>query len=253
MVATWPFDAIRRADGPRRPASPEHACPRAPLARLEIDDAATIAGGDRALHRRSMSIAAARGRRAHRVLVGGGHRLDRRHGRLRHPLCRRSAGAAGAVFGRAADGRGGRPAGARNIRRQGLRGARGQGGVREPWSRSSGSRAASSIRSKRTCCRAGSRTPSRCRAARSTCSTGCCKRRESPDEVAGILAHELGHVHHRHSMRALIHNGGTSFLIGLLLGDITGGGARHLRDAPTAAGVAFARGRAGGRRLRLSR
>ena len=40
-----------------------------------------------------------------------------------------------------------------------------------------------------------------------------------------MLAHELGHVHHRHSMRTLIQNGGTSFLIGLLLGDITGGSA----------------------------
>ena len=48
---------------------------------------------------------------------------------------------------------------------------------------------------------------------------------ETPDEIAGILAHELGHVHHRHSMRTLIHNGGTSFLVGLLLGDIIGGGA----------------------------
>jgi predicted Zn-dependent protease len=48
---------------------------------------------------------------------------------------------------------------------------------------------------------------------------------ESPDEVAGIIAHELGHAHHRHNMRTLIYNGGSSFLIGLLLGDITGGSA----------------------------
>jgi predicted Zn-dependent protease len=47
----------------------------------------------------------------------------------------------------------------------------------------------------------------------------------SPDEVAGIIAHELGHAHHRHNMRTLIYNGGSSFLIGLLLGDITGGSA----------------------------
>lgn len=48
---------------------------------------------------------------------------------------------------------------------------------------------------------------------------------ESPDEVAGIIAHELGHAHHRHNIRTLIYNGGSSFLIGLLLGDITGGSA----------------------------
>jgi Zn-dependent protease with chaperone function len=47
----------------------------------------------------------------------------------------------------------------------------------------------------------------------------------NPDELAGILAHELGHVYYRHSMRMLIQTGGTSFLLGLLLGDVTGGGA----------------------------
>ncbi|MGC1563768.1 MAG: M48 family metallopeptidase, partial [Bradyrhizobium sp.] len=48
---------------------------------------------------------------------------------------------------------------------------------------------------------------------------------ESPDEIAGVLAHELGHVSHRDNTRNLIHSGGTSFLIGLLFGDITGSGA----------------------------
>ena len=48
---------------------------------------------------------------------------------------------------------------------------------------------------------------------------------QSADELAGVLAHELGHVAHRDSMRMLIQTGGTSFLIGLLFGDITGSGA----------------------------
>jgi Zn-dependent protease with chaperone function len=48
---------------------------------------------------------------------------------------------------------------------------------------------------------------------------------DNADELAGILAHELGHLSHRDSMRNLIYNGGTSFLIGLLFGDITGSGA----------------------------
>lgn len=47
----------------------------------------------------------------------------------------------------------------------------------------------------------------------------------SPDEVAGVLAHEIGHAHHRDGLRTLLRTGGTSFLIGLLFGDITGGGA----------------------------
>lgn len=54
---------------------------------------------------------------------------------------------------------------------------------------------------------------------------GLLAKAESADEVAGVLAHELGHLRHRDSMRELIHNGGTSFLIGLLFGDITGSGA----------------------------
>jgi Zn-dependent protease with chaperone function len=47
----------------------------------------------------------------------------------------------------------------------------------------------------------------------------------SPDEIAAILAHELGHVKHRDNMRRLIQTGGTSFLFGLLFGDVTGAGA----------------------------
>jgi Zn-dependent protease with chaperone function len=55
--------------------------------------------------------------------------------------------------------------------------------------------------------------------------SGLLARAENADEIAGVLAHELGHLKHRDSTRNLIHNGGTSFLIGLLFGDITGSGA----------------------------
>jgi predicted Zn-dependent protease len=48
---------------------------------------------------------------------------------------------------------------------------------------------------------------------------------ESADEVAGVLAHEMGHVANRDAMRGIIHAGGVSFLIGTLLGDFTGAGA----------------------------
>jgi Zn-dependent protease with chaperone function len=54
---------------------------------------------------------------------------------------------------------------------------------------------------------------------------GLLAKAENADEIAGILAHELGHVRHRDGTRNLIYNGGTSFLIGLLFGDITGSGA----------------------------
>ena len=54
---------------------------------------------------------------------------------------------------------------------------------------------------------------------------GLLAKAENADEVAGVLAHELGHLKHHDNMRGLIHNGGTSFLVGLLFGDITGSGA----------------------------
>lgn len=47
----------------------------------------------------------------------------------------------------------------------------------------------------------------------------------APDSeaVAGVLAHEIGHVLHRHPMEVFLKNVGSGALIGLLLGDVTGG------------------------------
>ncbi len=47
----------------------------------------------------------------------------------------------------------------------------------------------------------------------------------SPDELAGVLAHELGHVAHRDGVRRLLRDGGTGYLLGLLFGDVSGAGA----------------------------
>ena len=55
--------------------------------------------------------------------------------------------------------------------------------------------------------------------------SGLLAKANNADEIAGILAHEFGHLRHRDGTRNLIYNGGTSFLIGLLFGDITGSGA----------------------------
>jgi predicted Zn-dependent protease len=56
------------------------------------------------------------------------------------------------------------------------------------------------------------------------------------DEIAGVLAHELGHVKARDGLRRLIQTSGTAFLIGLLFGDVSGSGVlllagRTLLDA----------------------
>jgi Zn-dependent protease with chaperone function len=50
-------------------------------------------------------------------------------------------------------------------------------------------------------------------------------RAQSPDELAGVLGHEFGHVSHRDGLRRLIRDGGTAFLVGLLFGDVSGAGA----------------------------
>jgi Zn-dependent protease with chaperone function len=54
---------------------------------------------------------------------------------------------------------------------------------------------------------------------------GLLAKADNADEIAGVLSHELGHLKHRDSMRGLIRDGSTSFLIGLLFGDITGSSA----------------------------
>lgn len=45
---------------------------------------------------------------------------------------------------------------------------------------------------------------------------------QTPDEFAGVLAHELGHVATRDPTRSLIQASGSSFLLSLVLGDLTG-------------------------------
>jgi Zn-dependent protease with chaperone function len=48
---------------------------------------------------------------------------------------------------------------------------------------------------------------------------------ETPDELAGTIAHELGHVAHRDGTRTVLQAAGLSFMFGMLLGDFVGGGA----------------------------
>lgn len=48
---------------------------------------------------------------------------------------------------------------------------------------------------------------------------------QNSDEVIGVIAHEVGHVAHRDGLRRLLQSSGSSFLLGLLFGDVVGGGA----------------------------
>jgi Zn-dependent protease with chaperone function len=54
---------------------------------------------------------------------------------------------------------------------------------------------------------------------------GLLQKANNVDEIAGVLAHELGHVQHHDNLRHLIQAGGTSFVVGLLFGDVIGGSA----------------------------
>jgi predicted Zn-dependent protease len=45
---------------------------------------------------------------------------------------------------------------------------------------------------------------------------------ETPDEIAGVLAHEMGHIAHHDGMRTLIESGGMGFVLGTVLGDFAG-------------------------------
>jgi len=54
---------------------------------------------------------------------------------------------------------------------------------------------------------------------------GLVEKSESADELAGVIAHEIGHVAHRDGTRSILQSAGLSFLFGMLLGDFVGGSA----------------------------
>ena len=74
---------------------------------------------------------------------------------------------------------------------------------------------------------------------------GLIRAAESPEEVAGVLAHEVGHVAHDHVTEAIYRTTAVSMLVSLLVGDVTFGVAgavtelaingRHSREAERAA------------------
>jgi predicted Zn-dependent protease len=70
----------------------------------------------------------------------------------------------------------------------------------------------------------------------------------SPNAVAGVLAHEIGHVDLRHSTEVAIQQTTTGVIVGMLVGDVAGFsalgslastliGSRYTREAETAADI----------------
>lgn len=223
VAASWPFGDIRRADGAagRLRLSCTSA---APLARLEIDDPATIA----AVVARSGALDVDRGGPAHTwrivfwsagaiasilgiVVLGLPIVADRLAPLVPYSLERRMGAAVDvqvrAMFGgKVCDAPEGKAAFAKMVEK-----VRSAGGIEHPLD-------AQVLQSEipNAIALPGGKI---------YLFDALLQKARSPDEVAGILAHELGHAHHRHVMRMVIYNGGSSFLVGLLLGDVTGGGA----------------------------
>lgn len=54
---------------------------------------------------------------------------------------------------------------------------------------------------------------------------GLVAKAETPDELAGVIAHEIAHVARRDGVKSVLETAGLSFLFGMLFGDFVGGGA----------------------------
>jgi predicted Zn-dependent protease len=71
--------------------------------------------------------------------------------------------------------------------------------------------------------------------------TGLLKKSESPDEVAGVLAHELGHVVLRHHLRSALRSLGVGAVMSALLGDTSGLTALLVAGSSELLDLAFSR------------
>jgi Zn-dependent protease with chaperone function len=70
---------------------------------------------------------------------------------------------------------------------------------------------------------------------------GLLERAKTPEELAGVLAHELQHVLRRHATRAVIQDVSTGLLLMALTGDVTGPLAYGLQTARTLGDLRYSR------------
>lgn len=71
--------------------------------------------------------------------------------------------------------------------------------------------------------------------------TGLLKTAESADEVAGVLAHEIIHVTHRHGLKKIVEQVGTGLLLGAIIGDSSAITEFILKQAKNSVGLKFSR------------
>lgn len=62
-----------------------------------------------------------------------------------------------------------------------------------------------------------------------------------PDELAGVLAHEMQHIYHRHAMKALVRDLSIAAIVGAAFGDITGIGAMAVQAGRTLTTLHYSR------------
>lgn len=70
---------------------------------------------------------------------------------------------------------------------------------------------------------------------------GLIEKAESPDEVAGVLAHELGHVVERHAMIGMVQDFGLNLLLTLVLGGGSHSGEWIVNSGATLASLSYSR------------
>jgi beta-barrel assembly-enhancing protease len=70
---------------------------------------------------------------------------------------------------------------------------------------------------------------------------GLLERTESAEELAGVLAHEIQHVMHRHSTKAILRQAGAGVLMAALVGDVSAVVAFGLQSARTLGDLRYSR------------
>jgi predicted Zn-dependent protease len=70
---------------------------------------------------------------------------------------------------------------------------------------------------------------------------GLLERTDTPEELAGVMAHELQHILRRHTTRAVIQDVGTGLLLMALTGDMTGPLAYGLETARALGDLRYSR------------
>ncbi|MBM4370835.1 MAG: M48 family metallopeptidase [Deltaproteobacteria bacterium] len=70
---------------------------------------------------------------------------------------------------------------------------------------------------------------------------GLLEKADRPEEVAGVLAHEMAHVLRRHGLRNVVARAGVWLLAGLVFGDVAGGGGVLAGGASELLNLSFSR------------